>query len=296
MNKAKFMLIVVLAAVLAVCAGVYVFVSCGAGGRETTSAAPTVERTSQASTQKQTEPQTSAETTTQTETTTRAETTTQTGTEERTGTQTTTKTQPVDENNPYAYAGIKPVVIDLGASPWNLILLNINRRLPFDYAADLAQAAPGYSTKLDARAAPHYRDMFNAAKDDGLTLVPLSGNRRISTQKTNFENKIAYWENQGYNKTEATKKAAQTILPPGCSEHNAGLAMDICSLYTSFENTDEFAWLQKHAADYGFILRYPAGKYDITKVSYEPWHWRYVGVAAAKEIKASGQCLEEYLG
>ena len=138
--------------------------------------------------------------------------------------------------------------------------------------------------------------MFNAAKKDGLTLVPLSGNRRISTQRTNFENKIAYWQNRGYSKTEATRKAAQTILPPGCSEHNAGLAMDICSLDVSFEKTDEFAWLQKHAADYGFILRYPAGKKDITKVNYEPWHWRYVGVDAAKEIKAGGQCLEEYLG
>lgn len=292
MNKAKFTLIVILMAVLAVCIGGYIFVSCRADTGETTTAAAktTAQETAQTTTTKQTEPRTSAETTTLNETTT------QTGTEERTGTQATTRATPVDENNPYAYAGIKPVVIDLGASDWNLILVNIDRRLPFDYAADLAQAAPGYDTKLDARAAPHYRDMFNAAKEDGLTLVPLSGNRRISTQKTNFENKIAYWQNQGYNKTEATKKAAQTILPPGCSEHNAGLAMDICSLYVSFENTDEFAWLQKHAADYGFILRYPAGKKNITKISYEPWHWRYVGVDAAKEMKASGQCLEEYLG
>lgn len=281
----------VLVLLLAVCIGVYIFVSCRSDTGETTSSATTaVQSTAQTTTQKQTEKETSAETTK------RAETTTQTGTEERTGTQPTTQTTPVDENNPYAYAGIKPVVIDLGASAWNLILVNIDRRLPFDFETSLAQAAPGYDTKLDARAAPHYRDMFNAAKEDGLTLVPLSGNRRISTQKTNFENKIAYWQNQGYNKTEATKKAAQTILPPGCSEHNAGLAMDICSLYVSFENTDEFAWLQKHAADYGFILRYPSGKKDITKVNYEPWHWRYVGVTAAKEIKAGGQCLEEYLG
>ena len=291
MNKGKLLLVAILTAVLAVCIGGYIFVSCRPDTGDTTSSAKTTaQQTAQTTTKKQTEPQTSAETTS------REETTTQTGTEERTGTQATTQTTPVDENNPYAYAGIKPVVIDPYAGDWNLILVNINRRLPFDYAADLAQAAPGYDTKLDARAAPRYREMFNAAKEDGLTLVPLSGNRRISTQKTNFENKIAYWQNQGYDKVEATKKAAQTILPPGCSEHNAGLAMDICSLYTSFENTDEFAWLQKHAADYGFILRYPAGKKDITKVNYEPWHWRYVGVTAAKEIKASGQCLEEYLG
>lgn len=289
MEKGKFALIVALTAVLILCAGAYIFVSCRKETGETTTAAATTQQTAP-STLKPTEEPTSAETTAKTETTT------QSGTEERTGTQPSTKPQPVDEENPYAYAGIKPVVIDPYEGEWNLLLVNINRRLPFDYAADLAQAAPGYDNKLDARAAPHYRDMFNAAKKDGLTLVPLSGNRRISTQRTNFENKIAYWQNRGYSKTEATRKAAQTILPPGCSEHNAGLAMDICSLDVSFEKTDEFAWLQKHAADYGFILRYPAGKKDITKVNYEPWHWRYVGVDAAKEIKAGGQCLEEYLG
>ena len=72
--------------------------------------------------------------------------------------------------------------------------------------------------------------------------------------------------------------------------------MDICSLYESFENTDEFKWLSENAADYGFILRYPKDKQDITKIIYEPWHWRYVGVEAAKAMKASGQCFEEYLG
>ena len=64
----------------------------------------------------------------------------------------------------------------------------------------------------------------------------------------------------------------------------------------SFENTKEFKWLQAHAADYGFILRYPKDKVSITKVAYEPWHWRYVGVEDAKKMKASGKCLEEYLG
>jgi D-alanyl-D-alanine carboxypeptidase len=75
-----------------------------------------------------------------------------------------------------------------------------------------------------------------------------------------------------------------------------GLAMDICGTETSFENTKAFAWLNEHAADYGFILRYPKDKRSITKVMYEPWHWRYVGVENAKAIKASGKCLEEYLG
>ena len=90
--------------------------------------------------------------------------------------------------------------------------------------------------------------------------------------------------------------AATIILPPGTSEHNAGLAMDICSLEQSFDKTAEFRWLNEHAADYGFILRYTEEKQDVTKKIYEPWHWRYVGVENAKAIKASGKCLEEYLG
>ena len=102
----------------------------------------------------------------------------------------------------------------------------------------------------------------------------------------------------GYSRVEATQMAATRILPPGTSEHNAGLAMDICVASTSanFEQTDEFAWLMENAADYGFILRYPEDKQDITKITYEPWHWRYVGVENAKAMKASGECLEEYLG
>jgi D-alanyl-D-alanine carboxypeptidase len=102
--------------------------------------------------------------------------------------------------------------------------------------------------------------------------------------------------NQGMDKVTATKEAAKIILPPGTSEHNLGLAMDIISLEQSFENTKAFRWLSAHAQDYGFILRYPKDKEAITEIIYEPWHWRYVGIENAKKIKASGMCLEEYLG
>jgi vancomycin resistance protein YoaR len=95
---------------------------------------------------------------------------------------------------------------------------------------------------------------------------------------------------------EAKIKAATIIMPPGSSEHNLGYAMDIVCVDEWFEDTQEFKWLQEHAADYGFIMRYPESKQDITKVIYEPWHWRYVGVEAAKELKASGLVLEEYMG
>ncbi len=209
-------------------------------------------------------------------------------------TSTTANTQGSDYE--YAYAGFNPVDAKVDGVEWNLILVNRDYILPDDYEYQKATAASGYDTQMDSRVAPHYQEMFKAAKEDGITLVPLSGSRSISTQKRNFENKIQTYRDRGYSKAEATQLAAQIILPPGTSEHNAGLAMDICSLDKNFEDTKEFRWLNEHAADYGFILRYAENKQSVTKITYEPWHWRYVGVEAAKAMKASGQCLEEYLG
>ena len=195
----------------------------------------------------------------------------------------------------YAYAGFDPKPANMNAQ-WNLILVNRDYILPENYSPDLSEAAKGTGVRMDSRVSPHYQEMYDAAKKDGITLTPLSGHRRISTQKTNFENKITKYMNQGYDRAEATRLAAKIILPPGTSEHNAGLAMDIISLDVEFEQTQAFKWLQAHAQDYGFILRYPKEKENITKITYEPWHWRYVGVPAAKAIKQSGQTLEEYLG
>lgn len=196
----------------------------------------------------------------------------------------------------YAYAGFTPKEIDIRAREWNLMLVNRDYILPQDYSPELAEAAAGTGVRMDARVAPYYQKMYDAAKADGITLTPLSGHRRISTQKTNFENKINYYIGLGYDRVAATQKAAEIILPPGTSEHNAGLAMDILSLDVEFEQTAAFRWLQEHAQDYGFILRYPKDKEDITKITYEPWHWRFVGEQYAPLIKESGKCLEEYLG
>lgn len=202
------------------------------------------------------------------------------------------------EDYEYAYAGFMPAYADMEKSDWNLILVNRDYILPDGYMPELEPciADDPDSLKLDYRVAPYYNEMYQAALEDGVELTPVSGYRSVERQTRNFENKIQKYMDDGYSKTEATQMAATIILPPGTSEHNAGLAMDICSLYESFEDTEEFEWLMENAADYGFILRYPEDKQDITKIIYEPWHWRYVGVEAAKEMKASGQCLEEYLG
>ena len=200
------------------------------------------------------------------------------------------------EEYAYAYAGYTPQIANLDIADWRLLLVNRNYMLPQDYSPALAEAAAGTGVRMDARVAPYYQKMYDAAKADGITLTPLSGHRRISTQKRNFENKIQTYMNQGYDRATATQKAATIILPPGTSEHNAGLSMDIISLDVSFENTKAFAWLKEHAAEYGFVLRYPKDKENITEITYEPWHWRYVGAEHAKAMNERNQCLEEYVG
>lgn len=220
---------------------------------------------------------------------------------EKTSTATQTKkTEKTTEGNTYAYAyaGFNPRPADLNVTDWTLILVNRDYILPEGFTpARLVNSVTGDSDskKLDYRVAPHYNDMYQAAKKDGIILETVSGYRSYDLQKNNFSNKIQKYRDMGYSKADATVEAAKIILPPGTSEHNLGFAMDICSLEESFENTKEFRWLVKNAADYGFILRYPKDKQDVTKIVYEPWHWRYVGVDNAKKINDSGLCLEEYL-
>ena len=188
-----------------------------------------------------------------------------------------------------------PTIITIDEDSWNLTLVNTSYRIIDTYKPDLVYVC-GSSEQLDKKIAEHYEAMYNAAKEDGINLTPCSGYRSYDLQKRNYNNKVAYYEGLGYSESEAREKAATIIMPPGSSEHNLGYAMDIVCVDEWFEDTDEFNWLMENAQDYGFILRYPEDKQDITKVTYEPWHWRYVGVEHAKKMKENGQVLEEYLG
>lgn len=213
------------------------------------------------------------------------------------------ESKPAPENEtpsnqyPYAYAGFTPQITDVNAD-LSKFIVNSNYTLPANYKPTLAEAVKGSGVYLDYRVAPYYQQMYDAALADGITLTPVSGYRSYERQQRNFENRIKENMDAGMDKTEATKSAATVIMVPGSSEHNAGLAMDICSLAQSFENYDEFEWLDQHAAEYGFILRYPKDEKsrNITGVIYEPWHYRFVGIETAKEIKERGITLEEYLG
>ncbi len=178
---------------------------------------------------------------------------------------------------------------------WYLIVVNAEKEIPADYVPKLAEVASS-GIYLDYRVAPHYNEMYTAAKKDGITLTPFSGYRSYARQLRNYNNLTnQYMSQYNLSKEDAAAKAATVILPPGTSEHNLGLAMDICNTNSSFSSQKEYKWLMEHAHEYGFILRYTAEKQSITGIIPEPWHWRYVGLEHAKKIKDSGLCLEEYL-
>ncbi|MCL2744924.1 MAG: M15 family metallopeptidase [Planctomycetaceae bacterium] len=138
--------------------------------------------------------------------------------------------------------------------------------------------------------------MYDAAKAAGITLEAGSGYRSIETQTKLFNDRVrTHMKDSGLTEHQAIMKTNIRVAYPGASEHNLGLCMDFKG-GAAFADTESFKWLVANAADFGFILRYPADKTEITGIIYEPWHWRYVGAETAKEIKSKGICLEEYYG
>ncbi len=195
----------------------------------------------------------------------------------------------------YKNFAINPKVTRMSKNGWNLILLNKNNILPDNYHLNLTEIA-GSSIKMDADAADFYNKMYIDAAKEGIILTPFSGYRTISFQRKLFENKIENIINEtGKEEKEAVNEAVTSVNIPASSEHNAGLSVDIISRDADFADTEEYKWLLSNAHKYGFILRYPENKVKATGVEFKPYHWRFVGVNAAKEMNKTGQCLEEYL-
>lgn len=181
---------------------------------------------------------------------------------------------------------------------WRLILVNKQHPVPEDYTVEL-ETIKG-NMQCDARIIADLIAMFQAADEDGVNLAVCSPYRDLSRQEWLFERKIKTYMKKGMSYMEAYSLASQIVMVPGASEHQLGLAIDInCDTYTSldegFADTEAGKWLAEHCAEYGFILRYPLGKEDITGVEYEPWHFRYVGKEAAKVIMEQEICLEEFI-
>ena len=184
-------------------------------------------------------------------------------------------------------------------SSQNLILVNKSNSLSRNYQPDdlvipnirfdnIADDMVQY-VRYDAAIA--LEELFQSAESQGINLIAVSGYRSYSYQDNVYRNEV-----NTVGRIEADKYVAKA----GESEHQTGLSMDILSdeylsLDDGFENTIAFSWLENNMSKFGFILRFPKGKEDITGYSYEPWHIRYVGISAATEIMEEGLTLEEYL-
>ena len=182
-----------------------------------------------------------------------------------------------------------------------LRLANTQHPLPDGYEPPELVTVDGEGRQLDARAAEAFARMVEDAKQDGCNLVICSGYRSYERQEELFTMMIVDYLNLGYSYGDAYAATKSLRNVPGTSEHQTGLAADIVAddywtLDDGYAQTDEAKWLKANAAKYGFILRYPQDKEDITGTHFEPWHYRYVGVEDAVKIMEQGLCLEEYLG
>lgn len=181
------------------------------------------------------------------------------------------------------------------------VLVNKKNALPEDYEPDdlvYADVPFIFEEMLEKRkmrkvAAEALKELFDAAKEDGIYLAGVSAYRSRAYQKALFD---SYVERDGY------EKARTYSALPGTSEHETGLAIDVsgsdgkCAAQDCFAGTPEAEWLEANAHRFGFIIRYPKGKESITGYQYEPWHLRYVGKEAAEAIAEQSITLEEYLG
>lgn len=183
-----------------------------------------------------------------------------------------------------------------------LILVNPWNYIPEDYTLELETVQGKY--KMDIKASESARNLVAAAKEAGFNMQLCSAYRTVEKSAELYERKVNQYIGYGYSEADAKVEAAKWVAPPGTSEHHTGLAMDLVSsdywnyysdLEHDYEKFDSFKWMYEHCAEFGFILRYPKDKQDITGITYEPWHYRYVGVEAAKYIMENGLCLEEYL-
>lgn len=181
-----------------------------------------------------------------------------------------------------------------------LVLVNKQNALPEDYEpSDLVAPDIPFSFEEDIPkryvrkvAAEALEELFTAAKEEQLELLGASGYRSYQRQNAIFTSNVA---------KKGEEEARKVSAVPGQSEHQTGLTMDVTSRFVGYDVIEEFAetkegiWLKDNAHKYGFIIRYPKGKEDITGYSYEPWHIRYVGKEAATVIYENGYTFEEYL-
>lgn len=182
--------------------------------------------------------------------------------------------------------------------PWNLRLVNFQNPIGESLNIEL-QEFPG-DQRVDSRIAKSLQQMLDDCTAQDFDPLICSSFRTREDQTTLFNRQVEGYLDDGDSREEAEAKAATAVAPPGTGEHELGLAVDIVS--TDNQLLDESQvdnpcqqWLMQNSWRYGFILRYPKNKEELTGKMYEPWHYRYVGDEAAEAIYKSNLCLEEYL-
>ena len=177
---------------------------------------------------------------------------------------------------------------------WELRLANFENILPEDFEVEVANIDE--TRQFDARAIKYLNQMVNDMRKDGISNIWVqSAYRSVERQKELYDNSVKKYLAQGKTQEQAEKLTDEYINKPGASDHNLGLAVDFNYVDNKFEDLKGFKWLQENAENYGFILRYPKDKEEITKIAYESWHWRYVGEEHAKKMNKLNMCLEEYI-
>lgn len=205
------------------------------------------------------------------------------------------KNEPESESKPHiSWESYDPLSV-LEGDEWMLALINTNHPIGKGYSPSLSPVIEGSTVTADTRVSEAYKKMYDDAKTQDIILAPYAGYLSFYRQQENYNNLVNNFKEQGMSDEEAKQTASSRIDEPGASESGAGLSVDIIGTSSDFDKTKEYAWLTANAHKYGFVLRYPEEKFAITGVRARPWHWRYVGVDAAAEMKTQNLCLEEYL-
>lgn len=234
----------------------------------------------------------------ETEETTTADTTTVETTTAETTTLVTTAETTTEAATVTTAAPTPEEPVNSGDGDWNKLLVNPWNPIPDGYTPELVSVSNGQ--QADVRVRDALEAMLTDCRKAGYNPVICSSYRTLARQQTLFENETKAFMAYGYDRDTAEEYAAKWVARPGTSEHHTGLAFDIvASSYQKLDRTQadtpEQRWLMANCHKYGFILRYPDNKTDITGINYEPWHYRYVGLDIAKEITEKGITLEEYL-
>ncbi len=199
-----------------------------------------------------------------------------------------------ETNRHISWESYDPLTV-LAGDEWMLTLINESHPIGKNYSPTLSPVIEGSTVTADSRVSKAYKKMYDDAKSQDIILAPYAAYLSYYRQQENYNNLINNFKEQGMNDEEAQQATNARIDKPGTSESGAGLSVDIVGTSSDFDRTKEYAWLTANAHKYGFILRYPEEKFAVTGVRARPWHWRYVGVDAATEMKTQNLCLEEYL-